>query len=165
VDPAAVGEAISENSAVDPTMVGEARAVQAVAPVIFVFVIVVLWVGGVTVVEAGSPGGFLLRRDHLLFGGGGVAVVITIVAKCPSLIRHRRGHIFFLVGILALILLWSHLGLLRRIDSIVEFKKQSPVYIESPASIPRGMSDYSVKSHERAFPRGTHDCSGVMGND
>jgi hypothetical protein len=42
VDPAAVGEAISENSAVDPTMVGEARAVQAVAPVIFVFVIVVL---------------------------------------------------------------------------------------------------------------------------
>jgi hypothetical protein len=59
------------------------------------------------------------------------------------------------VSILVLVLLGSQLGLLRRMDSSVEF----PVYMESPTSIPRGTHDCSVKSCRRAFLRGTHNYS------
>jgi hypothetical protein len=79
---------------------------------------VVLRVGGVTVVRADSLGGFLLRRDLLLWwnviGWWGVIVVvfIIIVAAHPSLLRRRRGLLhrllFFLIGILTLVLLESH---------------------------------------------------------
>jgi hypothetical protein len=97
---------------------------------------------------------FLVLPVHPPLGNfqGGVTVIVIVVAECPSLLRRRRGHFFFLVGTLALVLLRSHLGLLRRMDSSVEFQKESLVYIESLMSIPRGARDCSVKSHRQAFP-------------
>jgi hypothetical protein len=68
-----------------------------------IIVVVVLRVGGVTIVGVGSSDRFLLGRDLLLRCGEGVVTVI-VVAERPSLIRCHRGILrFFVVGILALV--------------------------------------------------------------
>jgi hypothetical protein len=94
--------------------------VVSVTPIIRgVFVIsdgVILRVGGVTVLGAGSPGRFLLERDLLLRWGGVViiivAITVVVVASRPLLLRHSRGLLrrllFFLIYILALVLLGSY---------------------------------------------------------
>jgi hypothetical protein len=82
--------------------------------------VIVLWVGGVPVVKAGSPEvHFLLRSDLLLrlrwkvIDWWGVVIITVVVIIRPLLLRWCRGLlclVFFsvIIGILALVVLGSH---------------------------------------------------------